>query len=153
MIKSNKARSRPDRNYQFPITYIYIHGHVYSGIVQLIIKFLASCIFYINVIFEQKKQYLCGKAITSHCMKTKSCAKSFAFELGTPVNYMQNYQNGKFLPPPKKFKLNLNMIDKSIKHKCNVYDHSYIFDGILGKCVPFSNSKRGFDNFKSTIVS
>lgn len=102
---------------------------------------------------NKKKQYLCGKAITSHCMKTKSCAKSFAFELGTPVNYMQNYQNGKFLPPQKKFKLNLNMIGKSIKHKCNVYDHSYIFDGILGKCVPFSNSKRGFDNFKSTIVS
>lgn len=50
---------------------------------------------------NKKKQYLCGKAITSHCMKTKSCAKSFAFELGTPVNYMQNYQNGKFLPPKK----------------------------------------------------
>lgn len=58
-----------------------------------------------------------------------------------------------FAPKKIKFKLNLNMIDKSIKHKCNVYDHSYIFDGILGKCVPFSNSKRGFDNFKSTIVS
>lgn len=42
---------------------------------------------------NKKKQYLCGKAITSHCMKTKSCAKSFAFELGTPVNYMQNYQS------------------------------------------------------------
>lgn len=105
LIKSNKARSRPDRNYQFPITYIYIHGHVYSGIVRLIIKSLASCIFYINVIFEQKKQYLCGKAITSHCMKTKSCAKSFAFELGTPVNYMQNYQNGKFLPQKNKIQI------------------------------------------------
>lgn len=39
------------------------------------------------------------------------------------------------------------MIDKCIKLKCNAYDHSYIFDGILGKCVPFSNSNRGFDNF------
>lgn len=47
-------------------------------------------------------------------MKTKSCAKSFAFELGTPVNYIQNYQNGKFLPKKKNFKLNLNIIDKSI---------------------------------------
>lgn len=54
---------------------------------------------------NKKKQYLCGKAITSHCMKTKSCAKSFAFELGTPVNYMQNYQNGKFLPQKNKIQI------------------------------------------------
>lgn len=33
--------------------------------------------------------------------ENKKCAKPFAFELGTPVYYMQNYQIGKFLPPKK----------------------------------------------------
>lgn len=46
-----------------------------------------------------------------------------------------------------KFKLNFNMIGKFIKYKCNVYDYLYIFDGILGKCVLFSNFNWGFDNF------
>lgn len=39
------------------------------------------------------------------------------------------------------------MIDKFIKYKCNVYDYLFIFDGILGKCVLFSNFNWGFDNF------